>query len=99
MPPTVPEDQKQILAEKCFTEGTESLWANLEKKLPEQGWICGDKMTWIDIALGCFLYSGPLNPANKRAALWGPAWEKASAKTKAYAERFGEEFKEYLANR
>ena len=99
MPGYLTDEQKSAGLEKCFTEGVPKFLQDLERKLPEAGWICGDKLTWIDFLVGGIIYNNFLNAASKRATHWAPAWETAGAKTKAYAERFGEEFKEYLASR
>merc|ERR550537_1099618 len=99
MPPSIPEEEKVIKCQKMMDDDVPPFWELLEGILPEAGWITGDKLTWIDIAFGTFLYSGPLNPASKRAALWAPAWEKAGPILKGYAARFGEEFKDYLESR
>ena len=97
---TVPEEEKAKLVEKFMEEDFPPFLAQLEARIPESGWILGDKMTWIDIQIGSFLHNNVLNAASKRAASWAPAWEKAAVpKTKAYAARFGDEFKEYLASR
>ena len=85
--------------EVTFKEGIPQLLAHFERKLPEAGWVCGDKLTWIDVYVGGFIANNFANPNNKRAAFWAPAWETAGPRTKAYFERFSEEFKEYLASR
>ena len=100
MGPSASEEEKVKILEKFMVEDFPPFLDQLESRIPENGWLLGDKMTWIDIILGNFLFANPLNAASKRATSWAPAWEKsAGQKTKAYAARFGDEFKEYLASR
>jgi glutathione S-transferase len=96
---SVSEEDKIPLLEKCFAEAVPTFLATIERKMPEAGWICGEKLTWIDFSLGAMFNSTFLNPASKRASYFAPAWESAGPKTKAYCERFAEEFKDHLANR
>jgi hypothetical protein len=49
MPGHVSIEDIASLLDKCFYEGVPALLATLENKLPEAGWICGEKLTWIDI--------------------------------------------------
>ena len=99
MPGTIPEDQKLVALETCMTTGMPWLLGHLERKLPEQGWITGDKLTWIDILVGGFFVNNVVNPASKRAEAWAKGWAHAGPKVQAYVARFQEEFKDYLASR
>ena len=94
-----PEDKKGEFFMKLMGEGVPKLWGVMERKIPENGWIGGANLTMVDIAVGAFLHNIVLNPNGQGAEAWKAAWEQAGPKTKAFVDKFAEEFKEYLATR
>ena len=90
---------KDKLKEGCdaFLEMQPEFLANVERHIPEQGWIGGDNLTPVDFFMGNIIYCMYKNKDCAKYDILNPLWnEHAGPKTKAFAEKLRIELKDYL---
>ena len=92
-------EEKNKALDELFDKQVPEFFTRADSWVAGKKYLLGDKLTFYDFAIAGFFHNMVLNERNPLAARWAAAWEKAPENLKKYVATFGDEFKDYLANR